>query len=284
MTSSAQRWLPLAPAVGVTLYFVIGLIAFSIRTALWGATHDRDIEASGRSILLGVFLRNYFSWVVRPLWLLVFASGISPNAVTIVATTAGCASGLAVALGHLALGGWLFILSGILDTLDGKLARVRKCVTPAGAAFDSLLDRYADGAVLAGLAFYFRNSWVLVVVLAAIFGTSMVPYVRAKAESFGVTMKDGLMQRPERVFTLGVAVMASPMVEALLPTPSPHTPQRLAVIGLVLLAITSNTTAVGRIARLLTALRKLSGAPAPAPVPGVGPPRAATAPRRLVRT
>src|SRR5204863_268454 len=89
------------------------LESLAMRTALWGATHDRDIEASGRSILLGVFLRNYFSWVVRPLWLLVFASGISPNAVTIVATTAGCASGLAVALGHLALGGWLFILSGI---------------------------------------------------------------------------------------------------------------------------------------------------------------------------
>jgi len=46
----------------------------------------------------------------------------------------------------------------ILDTLDGKVARVRNRMTRAGAAFDSLLDRYADGAVLFGLAFYFRNS------------------------------------------------------------------------------------------------------------------------------
>jgi hypothetical protein len=69
------------------------------------------------------------------------------------------------------------------------------------------------------------------------------------------------------------------MVEALLPTASPHTPQRLAAIGLVLLAITSNTTAIGRIVRLLAALRGQAMA-APAP----GKPRAATAPRRLVRT
>ena len=285
MSPASGRWLPLAPAAVVCLYFFIGLIAFSIRSAIWGVKRDRDIEASGRSILIGAYLRNYFSWLIRPLWWLVLASGISPNGVTIVATLAGCASGVAVALGRFSLGGWLFILSGILDTLDGKLARVRHRVTPAGAAFDSLLDRYADGAVLFGLAIYFRNSWALVPALAAIFGTSMVPYVRAKAESFGVAMKDGLMQRPERVFTLGVAVMASPMVEALLPTSSAHTPQRLAAIGLVLLAVTSNMTALGRIARLLTALRQVPGrAPTSAAAPAPGQARATTAPQRLVRT
>lgn len=285
MSPAAERWLPLVPAAVVCLYFFIGLIAFSVRSAIWGVKHDRDIEASGRSLLIGSYLRNYFSWLIRPLWWLVLASGISPNGVTVVATLAGCASGVAVALGRFALGGWLFILSGILDTLDGKLARVRHVVSPAGAAFDSLLDRYADGAVLFGLAIYFRHSWALVPALAAIFGTSMVPYVRAKAESFGVPMKEGLMQRPERVFTLGVAVMFSPMVEALLPTTSAHGSQRLAAIGLVLLAVTSNMTAFGRIARLLTALRgaaaqRASASAAASPAPGQ--PHAAT--RRLVRT
>jgi phosphatidylglycerophosphate synthase len=285
MSPAAHHWLTLAPAAIVALYFVVALIAFSVRSAIWGMTHDRDIEASGRSILIGVYLRNYFSWVIRPLWLLVLASGVSPNGVTVLATMAGIGSGVAVASGRFALGGWLFILSGILDTLDGKLARVRNRVTIAGAAFDSLLDRYADGAVLFGLAIYFRNSWVLVPALAAIFGTWMVPYVRAKAESFGVPMKEGLMQRPERVFTLGIAVMVSPMVEALLPTPSAHSPQRLAAIGLVLLAVTSNTTALGRIARLLTALRDAaSRASASATASAPGQPRAAPPRPHLVRT
>jgi len=285
VNTGAQHWLTLAPAAMIALYFVIGLIAFTVRTAMWGLSHDRDIEASGRSLLIGVYLRNYFSWVIRPLWLLVNASGISPNGVTVLATLVGAGSGVAVASGRFALGGWLFILSGILDTLDGKLARVSNRVTRAGAAFDSLLDRYADGAVLFGLAFYFRDSWALIPALGALFGTSMVPYVRAKAESFGVTMKEGLMQRPERVFTLGVTVMLSPFVETLLPASGGgHPTQRLASIGLVLLAVTSNATAVGRITRLLGALRTQAGAPAGAGAPVAGPPRPTTVPRRLVRT
>jgi phosphatidylglycerophosphate synthase len=284
VSSSSDRWLPLLPAALICLYFFVGLIAFSLRSAIWGLTHDRDIEASGRTMLIGVYLRNYFSFVIRPLWWVVSASGISPNGITTLAMLVGGASGVAVALGHFALGGWLFILSGILDTLDGKLARARGRVTPAGAAFDSLLDRYADGAVLVGLAVYFRGSWVLLPTLAAIFGTSMVPYVRAKAESFGVAMKDGLMQRPERVMTLGVAVALSPIVEALLPATHAHPTQRLASIGIVLLAVTSNATAIGRIARLLAALREQPRVVDAAGAGSRGQPSRATAPRRLVRT
>jgi phosphatidylglycerophosphate synthase len=286
VSTTAQHWLTLAPAGAIALYFIVAMIAFTARTAIWGLTHDKDIEASGRSILIGVYLRNYFSWVIRPLWLVVNASGISPNGVTVLATLVGIGSGVAFASGHFALGGWLFILSGILDTLDGKLARVHNRVTRAGAAFDSLLDRYADGAVLIGLAFYFRDSWALIPALAALFGTSMVPYVRAKAESFGVTMKEGLMQRPERVFTLGVATMMSPFVEASLPA-SGHPTQRLAAVGLVLLAVTSNTTAIGRITRLLTALREQMRASSSTgvPVPGQQPrTTSSTARPRLVRT
>lgn len=283
MTPTVQRWLPLAPAAVVSLYFLIGLVAFSVRGAIWGVRHDRELEGRAPSLLIGTFLRDYFGWMIRPLWWLVQASGISPNAVTVVAMAIGGAAGVSVAFGRFALGGWLFILSGILDTLDGRLARARNRVTVAGAAFDSLLDRYADGAMLIGLAYYFRGSWALLPALAALFGTSMVPYVRAKAESVGLTMKDGLMQRPERVFTLGLATVLSPWFEALHPAAS-GPGHRLAAISLVLLAISSNGTAIGRITRLLTALRKrtvtsTSAAPAPGPArPGTAPPP------RLVRT
>jgi hypothetical protein len=94
------------------------------------------------------------------------------------------------------------------------------------------------------------------------------------------------MQRPERVFTLGVAVMLSPLVEALLPSTGGHPTQRLAAIGLVLLAVTSNATAVGRIARLLAALRRdAASASSPADAaPDGDKPRSAPARPRLVRT
>ena len=102
--------------------------------------------------------------------------------------------------------------------------------------------------------------------------------------SFGVTMRDGLMQRPERVLTLGVAVAFSPWVEGLWPAAGGHPTQRLAAISLVILAITSNTTAIGRIARLLAALRQ--GTPAPTPVAATTADKSRPAPARprLVRT
>lgn len=286
MSPGMKAWLPLAPAAVVSLYWLIGLAVFSVKSAIWGLRHDRELEARGKSILIGNFLKGFFSWIVRPLWRLVLASGISPNGITLIAMLLGGVAGVSVASGHFALGGWLFLLSGILDTFDGRLARTRHSVTPAGAAFDSLLDRYTDSAMLIGLAYYFRGSWALIPALAALFGTSMVPYVRAKAESFGIAMKDGLMQRPERVLTLGLAVILSPWVEAVWPATGAggHMPQRLAAVSLVMLAITSNTTAVGRIVRLLAALR--AGAPAPTPVAAVASDKSRPAPARprLVRT
>jgi len=108
--------------------------------------------------------------------------------------------------------------------------------------------------------------------------------VRAKAESFGLTMKDGLMQRPERVLTLGLAVILSPWVDAVWPATGGHTSQRVAAVSLVMLAITSNTTAIGRITRLLTALRHGVPAPTPTTAPIADKSRPAPPRPRLVRT
>jgi phosphatidylglycerophosphate synthase len=243
------------PAILVGLYFVGGFALFTLRSLMRGVPRDPEMEARGDSMLVGSYLRNFFVWVVRPLWLLVLGSGLSANALTTIAAAIGLASGVAVGLGSFALGGWLLLFSGILDALDGRLARARGQVTPAGSALDSVLDRYVDGAILAGLAWYFRETWVLLPTLAAITGTSLVSYVRAKADSLGVTMRDGLMQRPERILYLGGTIAFSPMVEAVLaPTGAPPA-HRLAIFGIIFLAITSNLTALGRLLRLLAALK-----------------------------
>ena len=251
-----EGWGPLLPAVAAAAYFVVGLGLFALRALIWGVPHDPEMDSrGGHSVLVGATMRNYFVWVLRPLWGLIVASGLSANAVTAVAAAIGIGSGIAVGLGHFALGGWLLLFSGILDALDGRLARVRGQVTPAGSALDSVLDRYVDAAVLIGLAWYFRDSWVLLPTLAALFGTSAVPYVRAKADSLGVPLKDGLMQRPERILYLGGTIAFSPLVEAALATPEPHQPHRLAIFGILLLAVTTNITAIGRLLRLMASLR-----------------------------
>ena len=104
MSPSVRLWLPLAPAAVVTLYWFVGFAVFIVRSAIWGVRHDRDLEARGKSILIGNFLKSFFSWIVRPLWRLVLASGISPNGITLVAMLLGGVVGVSVASGHFALG------------------------------------------------------------------------------------------------------------------------------------------------------------------------------------
>ena len=245
---------PLLPAVLVLSYFVVALLIFSLR-ALWrGVPHDREIESRGQSVLVSFYFRNYFIWVTRPLWGLLLASGISANTVTALAAALGAFSGVAVAAGRFALGGWLFLFAGILDAMDGRLARARGQVAPSGGIVDSVLDRYTDSILLIGLCWYFRTSWVLLPTLMALLGTSLVPYVRAKAEAMGITLHGGLMQRPERVLYLGTALAVTPIVELVLSPGDPHPFPRLAALGVIFLAVTTNLTAIKRFLDLLRAV------------------------------
>jgi phosphatidylglycerophosphate synthase len=245
---------PLLPAMLIAAYFLLGFLAFVVRGVIWGVAHDREVESSGGSILMGPYLRSYFVWVVKPIWRFLLWTGVSANGVTAIAAMLGVASGFAVGAGHFAVGGWAWVFSGILDAFDGRIARARGQVTPAGGAIDSVLDRYVDAALLIGMAWYFRNSWTLLPTLAALMGVSIVPYVRARGDSLGVHMKEGIMQRPERILYLGAPTALSPLVEAIFFAPSPHPPQRLAVVAVTFLAIMSNVTAIGRFVRLVAAL------------------------------
>ena len=96
---------------------------------------------------------------MRPLWLLVLASGISPNGITLVGDAAGRRGGASPSRpGASRSAAGCSCCRGSSTRFDGRLARVPEPRDAApGAAFDSLLDRYADGAMLIGLAFYFRD-------------------------------------------------------------------------------------------------------------------------------
>jgi phosphatidylglycerophosphate synthase len=244
------------PTMVMLLYFVVGLLAFAVRSLIWGMPHDREIESRGQSVLVTLYLRNYFIWVTRPLWRLLLSSGVSANVVTAVAAGLGAASGLAAAAGYLALGGWLFLFSGILDAMDGRLARARGSDAPAGTVVDSVLDRYTDSIFLIGLCWHFRASWLLAPTLAALMGTSLVPYVRAKAEAVGVRLRGGLMQRAERVLYLGGALVFTPVLDLVLHARDPRPFPPLVALGIIFLAVTTNLTAVQRIAGLLRAVSR----------------------------
>jgi CDP-diacylglycerol--glycerol-3-phosphate 3-phosphatidyltransferase len=115
------------------------------------------------------------------------------------------AAAAAFAADRLRLGALCMTLAGVLDILDGSLARVSGRVSPFGAFLDSVLDRYSDLLVLAGLVFLFARLGRLdavVAVLLALIGTVMVSYTRARAESVDVECRVGFMERGERMLVL----------------------------------------------------------------------------------
>ncbi|MBZ4420696.1 GtrA family protein [Myxococcus sp. RHSTA-1-4] len=254
LSPSARIWTALAPAILACAYFLGGLLLFCIRCAFKGIPRDEETLKRGSTVLVGFFLRHYFFWVIQPLWTVILRSGLPANALSMLSGLLGISAGVALAAGRFALGGWLFLFAGILDVMDGRIARTRKEANPAGAALDSVLDRYVDSAMLMGLAWYYRDTWVLLPALLALLGSSLVPYVRAKGEGLGVSVRDGAMQRLERVLFLGVGTALSPILEAVFWPEEKHPMHWLAVVGLVFVAIMSNYTAITRFRTLVKAL------------------------------
>jgi len=250
-----QSWNGAIPAVVLTVYFVGGLLAYGVRCAAAGPYRDQEIEARGSSLLLGSLARNYFAWMMRPIWTALLRAHVPANAVTSVSVLLAMGAGVSVAMGHFSLGGWLYLCSGACDFLDGRLARASGNTTAAGAALDSVLDRYSEAAMLVGLAWYYHDAWVLLAVLALMAGSFLVPYARARGEALGIDMKVGLMQRPERVVILGVATAFGPMFDRWLTKPADGQPfYLLTVAAIVLLAVSTQFTSAYRLFHLTTTL------------------------------
>jgi phosphatidylglycerophosphate synthase/putative flippase GtrA len=245
-----------APAFLLLGYFVAAAIAYGARRLFRGEFHDEEMDARPGGGLSTPALRHFFAWTMRPWWRLLARVNFPPNVITSLSLALALAAGVGVAAGRFALGGWLFVSSGALDFLDGRVARSTGQTTPGGAVLDSVLDRYVESALIVGLAWYYRDSWVLVACLLALTGSLLVPYVRARGEAAGVRMADvGFMQRPERVLLLGAGTALSPILEVLLAPGDPHPPHRLAIAALVIVAFASHATAVQRVYGLLGALQ-----------------------------
>lgn len=163
-----------------------------------------------------MFTTRFEAWVRRKAEALMSAIGrvpVTPNQVSVVGLILTfIASGL-VAFGHLRYAGVVLVFAGTCDILDGALARSTKASYPYGAFLDSTLDRYAEGAIYVGLAAYFVSMggslqrWLVLATLAALAGSFLVSYVRARAQSLGFTCETGLFARPERVVATVVGLL-----------------------------------------------------------------------------
>jgi phosphatidylglycerophosphate synthase len=277
---------PLAPALVASAYFIILFVAFGVRQAVWGRVEDQDVNKRSASPILNRYLRHYLMWVLRPYERALIKLGVSPNSITFVSLLTAGASAWALATGRFALGGWLYLFTGILDIFDGRIARATNKVSAGGAFFDSVMDRYSEITVFGGLAYFYRDTWAFWLALAAMLGSVMVSYTRARAE--GLNIRDvniGTMQRPERLAYLGMITALAPIFEVFVGHgPFPMFAPTVAALGL--LALSANVTAVRRILHTMRALEAVAQ-PAKiivetAPIPVAAATQAA-APRRESR-
>src|SRR5437764_6229113 len=137
-------------------------------------------------------------------------SRLTPNAISLTGFAVNLgAAGLVVARLFF-LAGVAFIVGSIMDTLDGRYSRMSGKGTVFGAFLDSTLDRLEEGIVLTAVAAYFasRHDQVAVAaVVAAVLGSLMVSYTRARAEALGVECKVGVATRPVRVVILSIGLV-----------------------------------------------------------------------------
>jgi archaetidylinositol phosphate synthase len=125
---------------------------------------------------------------------------INPNYLTILGLVIAILSAYMFATGSLLWGGALIALSGLLDIIDGAVARSNSSTTPFGGFLDSTTDRFADAIILVGIIYGGFVNWIFGVL--ALHASLTVSYVRARAEVEGIPCGVGIAERAERLVIL----------------------------------------------------------------------------------
>lgn len=159
-------------------------------------------------------------WIITPLISTLIKCGITPNMITFAGLMLNVLASVIFIFGaeygtrgdhrYVAWGGTVILLAGLMDMVDGRLARIGKMSSDYGALFDSVLDRYSELFMFFGICYYLVALDYLMSSIFAFFaliGSVMVSYTRARAEALGVSASVGIMQRPERILIVGVSAV-----------------------------------------------------------------------------
>lgn len=141
--------------------------------------------------------------VIEPIARLAVRAKITPNAVTLIGTLGTVLSAIYFyPKGELFIGTLFICFFALSDLFDGAIARLSEQGASAWGGFlDSTCDRITDAAILGSLAVYciLEDSDIYLVAIAGIVTGFLVPYIRAKAESFGIACTVGIAERTERI-------------------------------------------------------------------------------------
>lgn len=187
-------------------------------------------------------LRVSFNWVLEPAARGLHRLGVQPNLLTLSGLLGTTVAAYLVSQGSFSWGGFTMLLMGPIDALDGALARLRGEPEDFGAFVDSVTDRYSELVIYLGLLWYSlsRDEHILALLAyLAAFGSVLVSYTRARAQSLGLEAKVGLFSRVERFLILGPALLFN-----------------IPLVGVSLIAVGANLTALQRILHVRGEARK----------------------------
>ena len=178
-------------------------------------------------------MRVVFKGILDPIGAFFNRLGIYPNTMTLLGLAGNFVGAILIALGHMTIGGIVVLVMGLLDTLDGTMARLRGMPSDFGAFVDSVTDRYSELVIFGGLLYFYsqKGDWLSVIAIyMAASGSVLVSYVRARAAALGMDTKVGTLSRFERYLVLAPSLILN-----------------IPMIGVWIIAILANITALQRI-------------------------------------
>jgi phosphatidylglycerophosphate synthase len=163
--------------------------------------------------------------IINPMIKLLMKLGITPNMITFLGLVINIAATVIFIYGaekaqrgdfrYVAYFGVTVLIAGLMDMVDGRLARMSGTSNKYGALYDSVLDRYSELIMFLGICYYLISHDYFLSSLAAfvaMIGSIMVSYTRARAEALGVNCSVGLMQRPERILLVSISAIVCGVV------------------------------------------------------------------------
>jgi phosphatidylglycerophosphate synthase len=200
-------------------------------------------------------LRALFQPLVNLIAVILIRFKLTPNMVTVFGAVLATFTPFLMMNGEYVLFGVVVFFVGLMDGVDGAIARITKKVTKWGGFLDSLLDRYGDSIIFISYLFNSVSAplgsmailsiQVRIWVCIAIAGSLMVSYTRAKSEATGVKESDvGIAARSARLLILSITGILSMFNEYIM------------IYGLIITAILANVTAVQRIVHSYRILKK----------------------------
>ncbi len=144
---------------------------------------------------------------------------VSPDALTVAGVTLCAVAAVTVYFEYRSeliafwVGATVFVVGSVLDILDGALARRSGKGTPFGAFLDSTTDRIGEGLMLGAIALVFSRDGDQIAVafaVAAVAGSFLVSYTRARAEALGLKGDVGIGSRAERVVVIVAGLVLAP--------------------------------------------------------------------------